>query len=361
MVYSGGKELNIVLQKEITSYLHFYQYLCIILAYKENYPWFYENYIEIRSFFSSISKRFKGTVGLEYHRELEKIADGKAFGYPDLLNVGNIVEFIKENINLGYYVIIAVDEYYLPEKHCYKSIHNVHPSLIYGYDDLNKKLFAIGWTNAQILGKMLFDYSMFTEAYETGKKNYKDTYPWGDVCAITLFTLKPRESLYKLGINVFLKRFENYVNSINYSTQKGSLSPEEIEINKFGIDVYDVIIKGLNDQLGDIEPVDYRGIHFITEHSLGLYNRLNYLESIYRLENRTINFIKEYGNISQGLINGKNRYLKQILIENNYSHPYGSIKKTNILNKTTDLIISVKNDSIELLPNILNGIKEDTK
>ncbi len=289
--YPQAMELKIVMQRDITTYLHRSLPLCVILAYEKYLPWYYSNFIQIFSFTDK-----KGCTELNYLESRDccsEIVEMICLGYHLLKGVQNIIDFIIEKINMGYYIIINVDEYYLSNKWYYQVEYYVHSSLIYGYDNKKELLKAIGFNKEASFTEITFDYTQFIEAYENGKIHYKNSAPWCEWSALQLIKPKAFEVPYPFCNDRFLKELKNYLFSICDNVKLYSFEYYEDQV-EFGFQVYDVVIKHLENFLQGHFTIDYRAIHLLSEHKKCLYDRLKYVISQNNLSGEIITLAKQY-------------------------------------------------------------------
>ncbi|PYG85757.1 hypothetical protein LY28_03177 [Ruminiclostridium sufflavum DSM 19573] len=288
-----SKDLEVVLQKEITIYLHRSLPLCIVLAFDKYKPWYYSNFIQIFSYTNE-----RGYIELNYLEPRDcasEILDMICLGFPLLKHVNNIIDYIIENINMGYYLVINVDEYYLPNKWACNKIHFIHPSLIYGYDNQTQQLKAIGF-NQNIFQEITFDYSQFSEAYDNGKIHYKNSAPWSEWSAIQLMRPKNFEAEYPFSLENFIRELKNYLFSTGDSKKLYSFDYHDSQV-EYGFRVYDVFIKSLEDLLQGSITSDYRAIHLLAEHKKCIYDRIGYVISTYKLTGEIVALHEEYMSI----------------------------------------------------------------
>ncbi|AEY66936.1 non-ribosomal peptide synthetase [Clostridium sp. BNL1100] len=296
---AGTKKLKINLQREITTYLHRSLPLCAILSCEENYKWFYQHYIEIFSI--TYQNGFSRLEFLEEKNNYDAVFHEAFLKFEE---VPDILQFIKDKIDSGVYVSVHIDEYCLPQKGSYGKNHFVHPSLIYGYDNIQNKLMAIGFDSEMIFNEITFDFNDFVEAYESAKIHYGTFAPWAETEAVQLLIPREFDKDYKLDLESVLVSIDNYLTSSAVNSDKIVKLVSTDEMNtfdqlKYGIDVYDVIvqsleklgsdiIKGLDVQniieqckekaVADIMPsMDYRSMHLLYEHKKGIYNRIRYI------------------------------------------------------------------------------------
>ncbi len=299
----GTKKLKINLQREITTYLHRSLPLCAILSCEENYKWFYQHYIEV----FSITYQ-NGFSRLEFLEEKNNYDDVFEEVFLKFGEVPDILQFIKNKIDSGIYVSVHIDEYCLPQKGSYGKNHFVHPSLIYGYDSIQKKLMAIGFDSEMIFNEITFDFNDFVEAYESAKVHYGVFAPWAKTEAVQLLIPREFDKEYKLDLKSVLVSINNYLTSSPVNSDKIAKLVSQDEMQNFGelrygADVYDVIVQSL-EKLGsdimkgldvqniieqcrekaeaDIMPsMDYRSMHLLYEHKKCIYNRIVYVMDSY--------------------------------------------------------------------------------
>jgi amino acid adenylation domain-containing protein len=281
------KELPVVLQEEVKVYLHRSLPLCIFLAYENYAGWYYSNYIQIFS-----QENEYGLTELEYMEPRDSYADISdviCLGYHMFRDNEDFIDFVKNKLSLGYYIIANVDEMELSNKYAYQRDHFIHASLIYGYDDNKRALKGIGFDDSHIFSYLEFGYDEMQRAFTSGKKYYKMSAPYCEWS--TVYLIKPK-SLYKKFIfdkRKFLRDFHDYVYSVEDTYRLYAFTNRE-DKNEYGINTYDVVIERLKEREKTGSPtIDYRAIHLIYEHRQGLYNRIRYLDDMCRLSEEVKN------------------------------------------------------------------------
>ncbi len=338
--YPPSMELQVVLQKDITTFLHRSLPLCMVLAFEKYKPWFYSNFIQIFSFTND-----KGNVELNFLEPRDccsEIVDMICLGFPMLTHVDNILDYIIKNINMGYYLIINVDENYLPNKLSYNRGHFIHPSLIYGYDNEKKQLKAIGF-NQNIFQEITFDYAQFNEAYENGKLYYQYSAPWTEWSAIQLLRPKKFEKEYPFNHERFIKELKNYTLSIGDSIRLYSFEYYEDQV-EYGLNVYDVFIQSMEDLLQGKITSDYRAIHLLCEHKKCIYDRIEYVISRYNLEGEIVAQHEEYKKVVNQSDIIRIKVLKNLRAFGNTSIYYPTVSDLNLKQKAKveDVINNMK-------------------
>ncbi len=354
--YSHSKKLKIVTQRNITTYLHRSLPLCVVLAYDKYLPWYYSNFIQIFSFTDE-----SGYVELNYLEPRDccsEIVDMVCLGYNLLKKEECIIDFIIEKINMGYYLIMNVDEYYLPNKGDYRKNHFVHPSLIYGYDNDIEQLLGIGFDKERLFSEITFDYSQFSEAYEKGKIHYKNYAPWCGWSAIQLMRPKSFEEEYPFSIDRFLKELKNYLFSIGDSIRMYSFEYNKKQV-EFGFKVYDVIIRNLENLLQGKLTIDYRALHLLSEHKKCMYDRLNYVISKNKLTGRVIKLHMEYLKVVELSNDIRLKYLAQSFTR--FDSSKLSQEQESMIKNVIEMVEELKNVEYSLLLEIYEQLKLDLK
>ncbi|WP_162862614.1 non-ribosomal peptide synthetase [Acetivibrio cellulolyticus] len=272
--------LPINLQTDVTTYLHRSLPLCAVLSDEKNYPWFYRHFIQVFS-----TTHTYGTIRLEYLEKMNfysEIYDEVCYGYKDLEAVEDIIKFIVDKIDSGHYIIINVDEYYLRQKNRYMKEHFVHQQLVYGYDNVQRKIMAVGFDSERIFTDIEFDYNDFAESYEKGKVNCNEFITWVNERAIQTLTPKDIRGEYDFGPGYFGEQLNKYLNSSNANdeTVYDFASTEDLkkcDPVRFGIDYHDALIQHIQNVLNGNFTVYYNCFHLLYEHKKGIIDRLQYI------------------------------------------------------------------------------------
>ena len=300
-----NKELPFMLTEKITSFLARAFTLSIVLANGRMYPWYYQHFVQICS-----QTDDTGYTLLDFMEPAfpDDIIEEKFMGYAEFTNVPNIIDYVIEKLDADYYPVICVDEYYLDGKSSFGKSHFVHESMIYGYDNVNRKLLAAGFNADMLFDKLTFNYDAFAKAFEEGKKYYKKYAPYAERRAILLllFQIPDEDGGYKFHMDLFLKDLKNYLFSIGdvnrvflYATTNEDKTPNYGDEIKYGLAVYDVIIKKLEDLRDGKISIDYRAFHTVAEHKKVMYERLQYIMSAYDVDEITELCLQYLGIVEQ--------------------------------------------------------------
>ncbi|HEX9061147.1 MAG TPA: hypothetical protein VF941_13285, partial [Clostridia bacterium] len=279
-----------------------------------------------------------------------------------------------------------VDEYCLPQKSSFMKNHFVHPSLIYGYDNTDKKLMAVGFDSEMIFTEITFSYDDFIKAFEEAKLFYRESAPWAETEAIQLLMPKKSGKGCQFNINRFLEELNNYLHSKGTDSSRiYKLVPlEDMKICsdiKYGLDVYDVVVRCMeklaNDILGgldvqniieqckekvtaDIMPaIDYRSIHLLYEHKRCLYDRLKYIMSSYNTSERLALLSDEFLQLIEKLNTARLTFFD---LEHMFREGIGTqeINFDNLMSSFEKMVETIRlagNEERELLGNIYKELE----
>lgn len=356
----NSKKLNIKIQQEITTYLYRALPISIVLSYDKLIPWYYSHFIQI------CSQTFEqGYIMIDYLQPLEHIEEVvycEYLGYDKLENVDDIIQFVISKINLGYYVVICLDEYYLSDKEDFQKKHFVHESMIYGYSCETKEFYGIGFNRNRIFANITFNFDMFRKAYEMGKEYYNEKAWYAEEKAVTLlrqtqrddFDFDPQKFLTKLQDYIISRGDEKDVYIVTPPTKKNEPRKNMFSNIKFkyGLDVYDDVINGLEWLLQGRKIIDYRAIHLISEHKKAMMNRFNFLISEYQLTGEIIQFIEEYRVICDSF-----EKIRMSFFELENSDSIQEKDNLIVLQEIIHVIRLIKNDEKILLKKMYKSLK----
>lgn len=294
--YPAEKKLNVVMQKKMTTYLHRSLPMCIILS-NENYKgWYYTNFVQIMS-----NTLDDGTVELNYLTPRDgyvDVAEVICLGYPMLHYEDDFVSYLIKSINRGYYLVVHIDEYYIPDKWAYLEEHFVHASLIYGYDQNKRELYGIGFDDDMTFREIVFDFDDFNTAYEEGRKNYMQGAFWCEWSAVQL--IKPRSPMvpFRFDLRRFTEELEDYLTSERDEYKLYSFD-YPMENMKCGMEVYDYVIEKLKEMKEGNIHIDYRAVHLMAEHKKGLLERFEYIRSIFDVKESYSVILEQYSELAE--------------------------------------------------------------
>lgn len=245
-----------------------------IISINDNYlPWLYSNYIQVccRKNILDSNELF-----------LQFYGPDQAFCAPFLkkqyiswnviskCNI-DIINLIKENININYYYYGYVDDFYLPFRPSYNKYHEPHDIFIYGYDD-NRKIFnVLGYAN-KTFKTFEIQYGDFIKAFYNNIWD-KEIYYWID--RIYLFQYN-KTAEYDLDLLLIRELMEDYLYSKNTS-EKYRRYTKPISDNIFGLQTYKAISEYYNLLNENKVRCDNKVPYILLEHKRCMKSRLSYI------------------------------------------------------------------------------------
>jgi len=192
--------------------------------------------------------------------------------------------FIKECINMDYYVLVYVNTFYIKEYDTYNQTHRHHPVLIYGYDD-EDNTFSIADFFTQK------GYYFATTTYQEIENSKIDASTENLFMGVFLFKQNTRHYRQDFSIQCVIPLLEDYLNSRDSNIRNmiyGSPSLENGEYT-FGLNIYNVLIDHLRRDiyienstitvLVDHKTIMKELIKYL--HRKGYIHKINYIYSQY--------------------------------------------------------------------------------
>lgn len=289
------KEMKTVVQKSVNNYIFSAINLCIILAYDNLKPWFYENYIQLYYVPNKNGRYENSEKWLDFYGALT--APQEVLEYDrlkkDFFEDMDIIKFIESSIDKGHYIYTYYDEYYVKESYKKADNHFVHDLLIYGYDSDNKIIMAIGYSDNRTFTRYEINYKDFETAFESGLELTKNG-GWDDM---SFYGLKMKNRFhedykYNFDISRFMSKLHDYIHSVNtgkkdYPEEVGSKELYSLYIlkdNVYGIDINDHIIEYVRSRMEGELPLSYVIFHTLHEHKLSLIERLDYIAEEFNIQ-----------------------------------------------------------------------------
>ena len=149
-------------------------------------------------------------------------------------DIGNdIIEYIHNSINKGYYVYTFINEMFLPNRFFYLKSYFEHDILIYGYDD--KYLFVLGYDETGFLNPSKVSCDEFNKAIES-------LYTGIERAVISFKSNKNYENEIDIGLNIAL--IDDYLNSYN-SSARHKIYNQFVQDKIWGINAFEMVLNDL--------------------------------------------------------------------------------------------------------------------
>jgi len=166
-------KLPISMEHPLMSVLHHAYPYAILSAYEDAQAWISENYIHISVL--EPQQVNQASVYMGYADGYTYINEGRANAILTsnaadtfLLSKHDILDLLIYNIGHSNYVVLFVDEFYLPSCRFYQTNHYLHEQLLYGYDNEKNILYGLGINNAGVFSELSHEYKDMAEAYHKG-------------------------------------------------------------------------------------------------------------------------------------------------------------------------------------------------
>ena len=171
----------------------------------------------------------------------------------------NMSEFIKKNIDNGYYVSLSQDEFYIINRKNYQKYHNFHHNMFWGYDDILEKFYILGYGNTYLASEI--SYSDFLKAGISETAN------------LVLYRVDCNEIVFSFNKKKLLNSLQCFINGETpFESIECIMSTKE---KVYGMKVFQVLSetkKGIW-----ITCFDSRAAYLFYEHSVLWSKRIDYL------------------------------------------------------------------------------------
>lgn len=267
------KELPLVMLEDNYGAQYQNYFLSIALTNPWNKFFVYENYLEL-------------SIKHEYDNHIDYAFDGIYTCDRGIMNkfiirgpVRDLHTIVRKSIDDGFYVVININEQFLPNRQAYRNHYFRHDLLIIGYDDEKSQYITVGFDADMQYSKVWYDFRIVEEAY------YRMQSEWDFELFVFRFNHDYNAKLDKAKIK---KHLENYCEGKNPNgfyfdefLKDPSRSIEFVNNNYvgdyYGINVYDYLIDRLKKQyklLGRVKEedklsvLDLRSLNTLRTHSI---------------------------------------------------------------------------------------------
>ncbi len=255
--------------------------LTIMEAYgREHMEWMLSNYIQLSSRKDIIANK---EVFLAFHDDLGLNSPFLKVQhmYWSILSEYEIemIDFFKTNIDLGCYLYLKVDEYFIPNHYAYNRYHYIHDIMVFGYDD--KNFIVLGYDDKGRYREMKVLYDTLVEAFYNNFID-KTENAWAD----DIYFIKYKKYNFKFNINIVKYCLFDYINSINRLERYKRFS-NPIKDVVYGLEVFDKVCEYLNYLKLDKnifyggKNIDNRIFRIIMEHKELMLERIEFINKLY--------------------------------------------------------------------------------
>jgi hypothetical protein len=331
-IYGGimaEKKLKLALPP-IIGYLHHAYQLSVAQQHPSFNDWFYSNYIQ-----------------LTYHPETGWLnfflarLECYPLVYYQLLNIQifinnniDIVDFIINCINSGYYIWLYLDEFYVPNRISYNTGHLIHECLIYGYNTDKSCFYSAGFDTRHNYSFSEISYTDFIKAFYNSDINKP------------VNIVKHQETdRYNFDIQNVMNLLEDYVYSKNTSKRLSIYSNPTSDVI-YGLQIYEYLRKNFENPPTKEFLDDIRSLHILWEHKKCMTSRIKFL-----YENKYLDKLEPYYSKYKEIEN-KALALRNMQIKYTYTRDDDEIKKI------ATYIDEIRNEEKEILVELLECIRK---
>ncbi len=188
--------------------------------------------------------------------------------------------YIVDNICSGRYLEIWLDEYYLQGLPAFQEYHNNHESLIYGFDEEEKRISLMSFKGGKpILINVTSE--VIDKAWESAYENNQE---------IHTFEFSPDGNGYTVDVEHICRLLQDYLTGENSSSNYRYIAQEDRGI--FGIKIYEEILNSADNRELFLE--DRRIPFIIKEHKECMLFRIKFLYEYGTIREQTYLCLMEY-------------------------------------------------------------------
>lgn len=297
----------------------------------------------------------------DYKRYYEGIFEITTLKYNDLESIDQPI-FWQRRLNSGKYVYIWLDHFYLKNSHFYEKRHDIHPVLIYGYED--ERYYAKAFDTDDAVYALTIDGEELTAAIRSANKITNGMINDDEV--IQLFLPRKHSATYvqnrHFNFPAFCKELSDYyygeghMNSWYQFFQENEFY-ESMRPTIYGIQVTGLVLDALRKNIA-ISIFDYRLIHMIVENKKLISERLTAIAVHYDLTGKMPELAAAYANLVYQYDLCRKMYIKYSIRENNRSFYPVPAEEKHLQGLISSLEKQFSAEKI-LLREILSAIEEN--
>lgn len=268
------KKLSIVTDIGINTVLFYCLPLSIISAYPKYRNWIFSNYVEL----AGGNSQYEGDVN-KYHYYLDSYTFCDVYNSHDPILIQNgissevlinsdIHELIRYFIDNNKYILLFVNEYYLPECRMGGVHHFLHEQLIYGYCEANQIYYAVGIDKKGHYTLLEHSFSDIETSYEKGYGcNTHGNINWAK--ENRLISLEAPDNLYDYPLDkkYYAEKILNYLSG-KLDAKRDYFLSAKIKRYFYGLSYYDIIVDEFD------EDALFMHINHLRDHKYMLRNSL---------------------------------------------------------------------------------------
>jgi hypothetical protein len=258
----------------------------------------------------------------------------------------SIIDFLIDSIDLGNYIFLYLNRFYISTNWAYNRVHDMHDIFIYGYDKQKKMFYIADFNGRSTYSHLEASFSEVEKAFKTVNLSTVDDFLQGAVL------ISPTEFKgYNPNRNRIITFFKEYYLSIpsytGYSYSSGYRFDIEQNIHEFcfGMDIYKLLRNYLTLYTQKKTGQDFKGFHVLFDHKSLMLMRIKYLSDIGYLKDSE-SIYKNFEDIKRKSLILRNLVLKGMIseCERSLAHSIELISKIACAEKKVieDLIANIE-------------------
>lgn len=329
--------------------LHYHAYpLSVAFNYEKFLPWFYCHYIQVfcsKNFSEPNGSSWLNFVSFDlWNNGIPFISDNHLLDRQSIVdNKIDIVNYVINYTNRGWYTYVEVDDFYIPFRNAYQKYRQPHDLFIFGYDINNKTFDVAGFNSEDEFSYDKLSFEDFEKAYHYNDSNICDIDTGSFNFIRTFKVLDDWE--YEFDLKLFVELLDDYINSID-TTEKFRMYRTPANARVYGMEVYQVLKEYYKLLLRNEIEFDIRPIHLLWEHKKCMSLRIKYIVDTGLVANLNSAY-DDYREIEQKLLNARNLMLK-----------YEVTNDAKSLTKIISILEEVENEERKQLIGIQEKIKK---
>lgn len=345
-------------QTEINVFCHHALALSIILAHEEYRPWYYERFVQLwctKAFYH------KTSTGLTINRpvSLELVAVrpdlmqhvsansdwsevlltdfiDTANCYDQILEVssredieeGQVVTALLDTLRGNRYVYLTMDEFHIPNMRGFGSTHTMQRVLVFGYAQQAQEFSVIGFDKNQMFTDFRVGYAYLIAGYSSALSQVREIEEHPS-SLLEMVNLRNPEIPPPFRIQPFMEALQSYQSSICTKLDFSRAIENWLVCSESlweGNELFKHVAFGRGCELS-IEAeivalahgrrtVDYRHVHLLYEHKMGMLRRLNFVARAFSLSAKIAPLLTEYKVVVGAYNSARLNYLRFFISHN---------------------------------------------
>lgn len=230
----------------------------------------------------------------------------------------SITEFLIDNINKQYYVIVHLDWFYVSNSNMYLDMHYEHPVLVYGYDKCEQKFYIGDFGKSRKFGFSKISFTELEQGFISDNSTRARTFINERYLYIDdVILYRNRATMnYKFDLDMLYNSIEDYLNSTNVSKVYAQGDYAFFSSAVFGLEAIRTMSMIIKKSIAEIEEysINYKFITVPLERTRLMIERVTYLQQVEKISFKStmLDEFKELYNMYNVL---KNMVIKCNLIQ----------------------------------------------